>query len=171
MAFGREVSTFAALSAQPTPLELAPLVGQGTSGVLLVTSSAILLATLSTKHAAAGASVRALTTEWRNPTTTAERRASICLQIAVFERRGRLLWRAGLLHYAALMCFLLVVVEVIFAGHFAAIRSFATAPLVCGIVLLGAGLWLQLWEVRLSAVTLRYEVDPVLRTKPVDSRI
>jgi hypothetical protein len=170
MGLGREVSAFAALPALPAPLELASLIGQGTTGVLLVTSSAILLATLSNKHAATGATLRALTSEWRNPATTAERRANIYLQIAVFERRGRFLWRASLLHYGALLCFLLVVVALMFTGQLAAIGRFAVLPLACGILLLAAGLGLQLLEVRLSAVTLKYEVDPELRAKPVDSR-
>jgi len=159
------VFTFGAPELLPAPLELASLIGQGTTGVLFVTSSAILLATLSNKHAAAGATLRALTSEWRDPTTTAERRSNIYLQIAVFERRVRLLWRAGLLHYGALLCFLLVVVALMFTGRFAAIGRFATLPLAFGIALLAAALGLQLFEVRLSAVTLKYEVDPELRGK------
>jgi hypothetical protein len=166
MALSREVFTFAPVSELPTPLDLARRISEGATGVLLATLCAMLLATLSTKHAAAGASLRALTGEWRNPATTAERRANLRQQITVFERRGRLLWRASLLHYAALLCFLLVVVEVMFAEHFAAIiNRFAAAPLACGILLLGTGLGLQLWEVRLSATTFESEVEPVLHAK------
>jgi hypothetical protein len=134
--------------------------------VVLVTASAVLLATLSSKHANAGAMLRALTAEWRHVETPPTRRACVRAQVMIFARRVRLLWWANVCLYAAVVSFLVTTLEVMLSPYAAQLALFGIVTLPLGILLVLTAVFLQLEEVRVSRHSLAAEIVDVADNSP-----
>jgi hypothetical protein len=159
-------SCAAARTPPPSGQKLATLVGFVAAPVVLVTASAVLLATLASKHTTAGALLRELTAEWRHAETPPTRRACVRAQVMIFARRVRLLWIATVCLYVAVTCFLVTTLEVMLSPYASKLALLGIVTLPLGIILVLAGVFLQLEEVRLSRHSLAAEICDVAENSP-----
>jgi hypothetical protein len=140
--------TQAAISAAVTP-------------VVMISANAILIGAISSKHQSMSDRLRALTAEWRNGTTTAERRASIGAQIRMFDSRLRWVTWSHIVLYTATVCFIAMVIVIAVSP---ALEVMAGAPLgllLAGVALMLMGILLELLDLAKARATLGLEVGDV----------
>ena len=84
------------------------VVATAVTPVVMVSATAILASGVNTRYISISDRVRAIAREYRETSTSADRRSSIRLQMVIFHRRVRLVSWAARVLYAAVGCFIAV---------------------------------------------------------------
>jgi hypothetical protein len=145
--FSGSTQTMTAIAAAVTP-------------VVMISANAILVSAVSSKHQAMADRVRMLTAEWRAVDTTDERREAIRKQVELFRTRVALVARAHFLLFAAIACFIAMVLTLAltpFTGGRIAIDLLSLPLLVAGVVLMLAAILIELMELRRARLTMDIE--------------
>jgi hypothetical protein len=133
--------------------------------VVLVSATAILISGVNARYIAISDRMRTLTHEFRDPASTAERRAVIRREMVTFERRVRLVSRAVKSLYTAVGCFISDAL-LISATSWRQMLIGATLPLfLFGIALVMTAVICQILELQLSNRTLMIETEDVRGTR------
>ncbi len=126
---------------------------------VMISATAILIGTVSSKHGAMADRLRVLTAEYRMPDVAAERRRSIERQCGLFQRRLKMTTNAHLALYVAAGFFVLMVLAIGISSS-ASTSQFILYPLFLGGTLcLGYGVVLEVMELRLADRTLELELE------------
>lgn len=145
----------------PHSFSLSNLISTAVAPVVLITATAILLSGYTGKYTNISDRLRDLTAECRRADTTAARKANLRAQLLLFQRRVSAMWAASILLSMALLAFLGTILSVIFAQHRASLGWAGAVCLVVGLVLLGVAVLLELYEIRLSRLTIAGELADI----------
>jgi hypothetical protein len=129
---------------------------------VMISATAILIGTVSTKHGSMADRLRALMTEYRQPDITADRRRNIEAQCRLFKRRLKMITNAHLSLYIAVGFFILMVLAIGVSSSAAASQWILYPLFLCGTCALGYGVVLEVMELRLADRTLHLEVAEAL---------
>lgn len=132
--------------------------------VVMISANAILIGGINSKHQAMADRIRSLAAEWRKAETTAERREAIQSQVALFRVRIDLVARAHFLLYAAIACFIAMVLTIALTPFTSrgAIELLSLPLLVAGVSLMFTAILIELTELRRARATLEIETAEVL---------
>lgn len=142
--------TQAAISAAVTP-------------VVMISATAILVSGISSKHQSMSDRLRALTAEWRNPATGSARREAIAEQLTLFDERLRWITWSHIVLYAATACFIATVIVIAASPALGALSGASLGLLIAGVVLMFAGILLELLDLARARATVGLEVGDVIR--------
>ncbi len=138
------------------------IVATAVTPVVMVSSTAILAGGVNSRYMAIADRVRTLAREYRDAQTPEARRQMVCRQMAIFERRVRLVSWAIRMCYVAMACFILMAL-VITATAFREMLIAVTVPLfLVGIGFLLTAIVFQLMELQAANVTIAMEVKDIL---------
>lgn len=141
--------------------------------VVMISTCATLLISMTNKQMTLGTHIRALTAEYRADACPEPRRAMILVQLDRIRLRYGHVARSSVWLYAAALCFVMTVLTITLSRHFLASPEWTRASLYMfevGIVLmLGAGVE-QFIETRLARGTTDLEMRDVLRLEPPSGR-
>ena len=130
--------------------------------VVLISAAAALILGINQKVAALADRLRALAVEFRASTTTAARRATIQAEVRLFARRFTFVSLALQWLYAAVACFLAMVLVVSLTPRTPIWDLAALAILVLGVGLVLGAVVGELLEARLGGRTVSLEIRDVL---------
>jgi len=142
--------TQAAISAAVTP-------------VVMISANAILIGAISSKHQSMSDRLRALTAEWRNASTPAERRESIASQVKLFDSRLRWVTMSHIVLYTATACFIAMVIVIALTPALDALSGASLLLLFAGVTLMFLGILLELLDLAKARSTLAMEVQDLVR--------
>ena len=129
--------------------------------VVLVSATAILISGVNSRYISIADKMRSLAQEFRSATVDSARRAAIVSQMAIFRSRIRLVAWAVRVLYAAVACFVAMVM-VISATCWRRTLESTTLPLFAiGILLIFTAIICQLLELHLSNRTIALEVRDI----------
>jgi hypothetical protein len=141
------------------------------SPVVLVSATAILISGSNSRYISIADRMRALAHEFREATSTPERKTTISREIVSFQRRIQLVAWAVRALYAAVGCFITVVI-IISASSRHQTLSAATLPLFAlGTTLIMTAIVCQLLELQISHRTICLEISDVLVTRLNDAAV
>lgn len=140
--------TMAAIAAAVTP-------------VVMISTNAILIGTISAKHQAMSDRLRSLTAEWRNSGTSATRRDAIFTQVKLFTDRIAWISRAHYLLYVATVCFIAMVMVIALTPVIQTWAEFSVPLLLGGVSLMLIAIVLELLDLRRARATIEMETRDV----------
>ncbi len=129
--------------------------------VVLISAVAILLSGYTGKYGNISDRLRALAAEYRRADTSPARRATLRPQIRLFHRRVVAVWLVSTLLSLALLTFVGTVLSVIVAVREVRLGVVSAATLVIGLVLVGAAILADLYEIRLARLTIAGELSDI----------
>jgi hypothetical protein len=141
------------------------LISVAVAPVVLISAAAILLSGYSNKYGNIADRLRALATEYRRPETTPLRRDVIRGQLILFHRRIAAVWATSALLTLSLVAFVGTVLSVIFAQGRSKLGIAGADCLVIGVVLVGAAVLTDLYEIHLARLTIAGELSDILQDK------
>lgn len=142
--------------------DLLQLITAAVTPVVMVSTTALLVVGVNTKHQSMSDRLRVLTSEFRAPGTKPARRASICRQTALFERRIAYIATGHRLLYAAIVLFLMTILLIVLSPLKVAWTPAAYALFLSGVVLMLTAVACELLELSYANRTLRAEIDDVV---------
>jgi hypothetical protein len=142
--------TQAAISAAVTP-------------VVMISANAILISAISAKHQSMSDRLRALTAEFRSAATSEERRATIAVQLRVFDERLRWVTWSHIILYAATACFIAMVIVIALSPAIEALSGASLVLLLTGVALMFTGILLELLDLAKARATVRLEIRDIVR--------
>jgi hypothetical protein len=125
---------------------------------VMISATAILIGTVSAKHAAMADRLRSLMAEYRMPDVTAQRRRNIEEQCRLFQRRLKMTTNAHLSLYLAAAFFVLMVLAIGISSSASTSQLILYPLFLAGTLSLGYGVVLEVMELRLADRTLELEV-------------
>jgi hypothetical protein len=125
---------------------------------VMISATAILIGTVSTKHGAMADRLRALMAEYRTADITVDRRRNIEGQCALFQRRLRMITKAHVALYIATGFFVLMVLAIGISSSASTSQSILYPLFLAGTLSMGYGVVLEVMELRLGNRTLELEV-------------
>jgi hypothetical protein len=128
---------------------------------VMISATAILIGTVSTKHGAMADRLRALMAEYRMPGVAVERRRNIEEQCGLFQRRLRMITKAHLALYIAAGFFVLMVLAIGISSSASTSQLILYPLFLAGTLSLGYGVALEVMELRLADRTLELEIQAV----------
>ena len=148
-------------SGMPSGIDPMQVLAAAVTPVVLVSATAILISGVNSRYIAIADRMRVLAGEFRSPSCTAARRTRICAQIRIFAIRIRLVAWAVRALYAAVACFVAMVM-LISATLWRQMLQATTLPLfVLGTVLIFAAIICELFELYLANRTIGLEVSDI----------
>ena len=145
------------------PSTLLNLISAAVAPVVLITAAAILSSGYSAKYTGIAAQTRALTAEYRDGATTQARRRNLRRQLRLFYRRVTALWAASICLSLSVLSFLMTVLALVFLPKQSRLDSLGSASLVLGLVLLVAGVVIEVYEICLAQLTAAGELEDIFR--------
>ena len=142
--------TQAAISAAVTP-------------VVMISATAILISAINSKHQSMSDRLRALTAEFRNADTPAGRRDVIVGQLRLFDERLRWVTLSHIILYMATACFIATVIVIAVSPALEALSCVSLGLLIAGVVLMFAGILLELLDLAKARATVALEVKDIIR--------
>ena len=137
------------------------LISVAVAPVVLISAVAILLSGYTGKYGNISDRLRSLTAEYRRTETPPDRRDILRRQIGLFHRRVTTVWLVSTLLSLALLSFVGTVLSVIVAVRQAQIGIVSAATLVIGLILVGAAVLTDLYEIRLARLTVSGEISDI----------
>ncbi len=134
------------------------LVTTAVTPAVMISATAILIGSVSSKHQSMSDRVRALTAEYRVIGTTEDRLANIRTQLPLFQRRLRFTLSAHVLLFFAVACFIGTVILTCLMRIDSILFSFSA-----GVLLLLIAVVCEILELRLAGRTMALEVAGSLR--------
>ena len=135
--------------------------------VVMVSATAILISGVNARYISISERVRNLAREYRSDGITAGRKLNIQAQLVAFQYRMRLVSWAARLLYAAVLCYILLIM-LICLGTLRTTLTGVTLPIfVVGVALVAIAIILQFLEIQASHTTLNLEASEIAR----DSKI
>lgn len=129
--------------------------------VVMISANAILIGAISSKHQSMSDRLRALTAEWRQDDTSADRRQSIVRQVRLFDERLRWVTWSHIVLYAATACFILMVIDIAISSSVESWKDISVALLIAGVALMFTGIVLELCDLAQARRTVRIELKDV----------
>jgi len=129
--------------------------------VVMISANAILIGAISSKHQSMSDRLRALTAEYRNPDTPAERRAAIAPQVRLFDERLRWVTWSHIVLYAATAFFILMVIDIAISASVEDWKDISVAMLIAGVTLMFTGIVLELFDLAKARRTVRIELKDI----------
>ncbi len=126
---------------------------------VMISATAILIGTVSTKHGAMADRLRALMAEYRTPDVTAERRRNIEQQCGLFQRRLKMTTNAHVALYVAAGFFILMVLAIGISSSAATSQLILYPLFLAGTLSLGYGVVQEVRELHFADRTLQLEVE------------
>jgi hypothetical protein len=129
--------------------------------VVMISANAILIGAISSKHQSMSDRLRALTAEWRNADTSAERRDAIARQVRLFDERLRWVTWSHIILYAATACFILMVIDIAISSSVESWRDISITMLIAGVTLMFTGIVLELFDLAKARRTVSIELKDI----------
>jgi len=129
--------------------------------VVMISANAILIGAISSKHQSMSDRLRSLTAEWRNPDTSAGRRAAIAPQVRLFDERLRWVTWSHIVLYAATACFILMVIDIAISSSVESWKDISIAMLMAGVTLMFTGIVLELFDLAKARRTVSIELRDI----------
>jgi Protein of unknown function (DUF2721) len=129
--------------------------------VVMISANAILIGAISSKHQSMSDRLRALTAEWRNADTSAERRDAIARQVRLFDERLRWVTWSHIVLYAATACFILMVIDIAISSSVESWRDISITMLMAGVTLMFTGIVLELFDLAKARRTVSIELKDI----------
>lgn len=148
----------------PTPphaFNITNLISVAVAPVVLISACAILLSGYTSKYGNISDRLRSLAAEYRRPETAPARRDILKRQIGLFHRRVIAVWLVSTLLSLALLSFVGTVLSVIVAVRQVQLGVVSAGTLVIGLVLVGAAVLADLYEIRLARLTIAGELSDI----------
>lgn len=139
------------------------IISAAVTPVVMLSACSALILGINAKHTGLSDRIRQAAGEFREPAASAARRAQLAHEIAVFQRRFTLAWRAAWLLYGAVILFILTTLVIVLQQN--GPRPLAAAPVtlfVLGVALMLGASCLELAELSLAARTMSAELDDIL---------
>jgi hypothetical protein len=130
--------------------------------VVMISANAILISAISAKHQSMSDRLRALTAEWRNAATPAARRDTIAAQLRLFDERLRWVTWSHIILYAATACFIAMVIVIAASPELQALSGASLWLLIAGVLLMFAGIVLELMDLAKARTTAGLEVKDII---------
>jgi hypothetical protein len=150
-----------------TAIGLLEIITAALTPVVMISAAASLILGTNQKHAALADRIRELATEFRASDTSEERRELIRAQMPLFARRIACARLAHLWLYAAVVCFVGMILAITLGPRGGLGGTGTLVLFVVGIVLLLGAVLEELIELQLGDRTIRMEIDAVA---PANSR-
>lgn len=131
--------------------------------VVMVSATAILISGVNARYISISDRVRNLAHEYRGDGTTAGRKQNIQAQLVAFQHRMRLVSWAARLLYAAVLCYILLIMLICLGSLRMAVTKVALPVFIAGVALVGIAIVLQLLEIQASHTTLNLEASEIAR--------
>jgi hypothetical protein len=131
--------------------------------VVMISTTAILISAISSKHQSMSDRLRALTTEWRTAATPVARREAIAAQVRLFDERLRWVTWSHIILYAAAACFIAMVIVIALSPALEAMSGASLGLLIAGVALMFLGILLELLDLAKARATVALEVKDVIR--------
>ncbi|HXF28120.1 MAG TPA: DUF2721 domain-containing protein [Bryobacteraceae bacterium] len=128
--------------------------------VVMVSAAAVLILGLNSKHQSMSDRVRTLAVEFRQ--ASEERQRTIAAQAGLFQRRMAHVANGQRCLYSAVVCFLVMVLLIVFAPGRISWTSFAFVLFVAGSCLILAAVILEILELALANRTIQIELADVI---------
>ena len=138
------------------------VVATAVTPVVMVSATAILASGVNTRYISISDRVRAIAREYRETSTSADRRSSIRLQMVIFHRRLRLVSWAARVLYTAVGCFIAVALLISISFSRQTPAGATLLVFIFGLVLTAIAIILQLLELQQSNRTIDIESADVL---------
>ena len=148
------------------PAGLLQLITAAVTPVAMISSAAIIIGAVSGKHQSMSDRLRALASEYRDLSTTDDRRANICLQMGLFNRRIRYSANAHRLLYLAIASFTFTVLLIIASPSGLTWTPAAAILFASGVALMLVAVVFEFIELWWTNQTLRLEMSDVLCFRP-----
>ncbi len=129
--------------------------------VVMISANAILIGAISSKHQSMSDRLRALTAEWRNGETSAERRGAIVRQVRLFYERLRWVTWSHIVLYAATACFIVMVIDIAISSSLESWRDISIGLLIAGVTLMFTGIVLELLDLAKARRTVSIELNDI----------
>jgi len=129
--------------------------------VVMISANAILIGAISSKHQSMSDRLRALTSEYRHPDTSPERRAAIAPQVRLFDERLRWVTSSHIVLYAATACFILMVIDIAISSSVESWKDISIAMLIAGVTLMFTGIVLELCDLAKARRTVSIELRDI----------
>lgn len=130
--------------------------------VVMISANAILISAITAKHQSMSDRVRALTAEWRNASTPADRRTSIAAQVKLFEERIRWITWSHIILYIATACFIATVMVIAVSPALVALSGASLGLLIAGVALMFVGIVMELLDLAKARSTVALELKDVV---------
>jgi hypothetical protein len=129
--------------------------------VVLVSATAILISGVNSRYISIADRIRSLAQEFRSNATAPSRRSAICDEMRIFSARIRLVAWAVRTLYAAVGCFIAMVL-MISVTLWRQMLAAASLPLFAlGVLLMLAAIFFELYELYLSNRTISLEIRDI----------
>ena len=152
------------------PDGLLQLISAAVTPVAMISSAAIIIGSVSSKHQNMSDRLRALANEYRESNCTEERRANICLQMGIFDRRIRYSANAHRLLYLAIAAFTFTVLLIIVSPTRLTWTPGAATLFGLGVTMMLVAVVFEFVELWWTNQTLKLEMNDVLRYRPAQFR-
>jgi TRAP-type C4-dicarboxylate transport system permease small subunit len=139
------------------------IVATAVAPVVMVSATAILISGVNARYISISDRVRNLAHEYRGDATTAARKLNIQAQLVAFQRRMRLVSWAARLLYAAVLCYILLIMLICLGSVRMAVTKVALPVFVVGVTLVGIAIVLQFLEIQASHTTLNLEASEIAK--------
>jgi len=131
--------------------------------VVMVSSTAILISGVNARYISISDRVRNLAREYRGEGVTAERKLNIQAQLVAFQYRMRLVSWAARLLYAAVLCYISIIMLICLGTLRITLTAVTLPTFVVGVSLVGIAIVLQFLEIQASHTTLNLEASEIIR--------
>jgi len=131
--------------------------------VVMVSSTAILISGVNARYISISDRVRNLAREYRGAGVTAERKLNIQAQLVAFQYRMRLVSWAARLLYAAVLCYISIIMLICLGTLRITLTAVTLPTFVVGVSLVGIAIVLQFLEIQASHTTLNLEASEIIR--------
>ncbi len=130
--------------------------------VVMISANAILISAISSKHQSMSDRLRALTAEWRDPSTPISRRETIARQVQLFDERIRWVTWSHIVLYTATACFIAMVIVIAASPALEELSGASLGLLIAGVALMFVGILLELLDLAKARTTVRLEVKDIV---------
>ena len=152
------------------PDGLLQLISAAVTPVAMISSAAIIIGSVSGKHQSMSDRLRALSHEYRDQNCTDERRANICFQMGMFDRRIRYSANAHRLLYLAIAAFTFTVLLIIISPSRVTWTPAAAILFGLGVAMMLVAVVFEFIELWWTNQTLKLEMSDVLCYRPARTR-
>lgn len=148
--------------ASELPAGLLEQISAAVTPVAMISSAAIIIGGINTKHQSMSDRLRTLATEFRHADTSDERKSDICRQMEIFNKRIKYSANAHRLLYLAISAFTFTVLLIILSPSGVKWTPAAYILFVVGVALMLVAVVFEFVELMWTNRTLRIEMEDVL---------
>jgi hypothetical protein len=146
------------------------IVASAVTPVVMISTTVFLISVVISRYVSISDRIRALAREYRDQSTSNERRSNIRRQMVIFHQRLRLVSWASLVLYTAVGCFVAICLLISVSAVKPMLLPATLVMFFIGLILIALAILLQLLELHQSHKTIEIEAAEVLSDSHERSR-